>query len=325
MKTFFLITLAAGGVCIAGLLLYTRRHSDEQETGSKGLEAPQMLIPGEAKELLPLESSAQLDTKLVRECSGFARSRKYPEIYWTISDSGAPPNIYAMRADGSIIKPPGAGKNYQGIRVKGATNIDWEAICLGHDGRLIVADTGNNTNSRQNLALYIFPEPDPQKDAETETAHRVPVKFEQQEQFPDPQKRYDCEAIFSHGNELYAFTKRRKDTWTVLHRLKHSSAGVAVFTPVTAFNSRGMVTDAATSPDEHRLVVLTYHGIWLFELSPAGTPNPLSGPAWYARLQFPLNTWQVEAVAFEDDSHLLIGSEQGALYKLELSRLSKMR
>lgn len=319
-KIALLLVLVTAGLCLANA-----RRCNNNPPVPDGLNAPPVFIRGDMQELIVLESTARLDKGLVPECSGLVRSKKYPGIFWTLSDSGAAPNIVAIRADGSIVKPPGASVGYQGIRVKGASNVDWEAICIDHQGRLIIADTGNNANARHNLALFVFPEPDPQKDTETEAVLRIPVKFARQKQFPDPRKRYDCEAIFTHGNELYALTKRRKDTWTELHRLKYTNGGEGEFIPVAAFNSRGMVTDAATSPDGRRLVVLTYHNVWLFELPAAGADAVLSGPAWYARLQFPLNAWQVEAITFLDDSRILIGSEQGMLYTLELSRLAKIQ
>ena len=52
------------------------------------------------------------------------------------------------------------------VTLKGATNIDWEAIttapCEKNSFRMCiyVADVGDNCRNRSNIAMYKFPEPD---------------------------------------------------------------------------------------------------------------------------------------------------------------------
>jgi hypothetical protein len=215
--------------------------------------------------------------------------------------------------------------------------VDWEAVTVDNLGRVIVADLGNNRSNRRNLCLLVFPEPDPLRDT-TVTPRRIPVRHAGQTEFPDPLRRFDCEAVFIWNNKIHALTKRRSDTWTVLNRLQMQPDGSGVFHPVTSFNSLGMVTDAAVSPDGRHLAILTYHNVWVFSLPappPANTeapatpsatgPHPLSGAVFYRPLQFPLECWQVEAITFTDNEHLLIAAEQGALYTLTLNQLKKVR
>jgi hypothetical protein len=104
-----------------------------------------------------------------------------------------------------------------------------------------------------------------------------------------------------------------------------SAGRQGVFTPVAAFDARGLVTDAAVSPNGRRLAVLTYHNVWLFTL-PAesfdknGAPNtPISEPVNYYPVQFPFDNWQAEGIAFIDDNRVLIGAEQGGLFTLDFS------
>ncbi|MDR3228212.1 MAG: hypothetical protein LBT53_02195, partial [Puniceicoccales bacterium] len=188
-------------------------------------------------------------------------------------------------------------------------------------------------NRRRDLGLLIFPEPNPRA-ATTAAPRRIAVRHAAQTEFPDPKKRFDCESLFVWGGAVHTFTKRRSDTWTVLCKLRMESATAGVFEPVAAFDSNGMVTDAAVSPDGRRLAVLTYHCLWMFELPAAGAgtaattaapQNPLAGGAvWYRRLKFPADNWQAEGLAFSDARHVLIATEQGGLFTLDTATMTQV-
>ncbi|MDR0536108.1 MAG: hypothetical protein LBG65_07200 [Puniceicoccales bacterium] len=312
---------------------------------------------------------AMLDRRSVPECSGFAVSQRHPGVIWTHSDSDNPATIVAIRPDGTMIKPANAPEGYRGITVKGVRNLDWEACVVTSAGEFILGDIGNNDDKRRDLRLLVFPEPDPFKDTEV-TPRIFPVRHRDQRVFkPRNNKHYDCEAMFAWGGELYFFTKRWSDTWTVLCKLEAAAdtpaagaiAGGAesrphggmtengppapaspatpsreiaaasllppnarsgILTPVGAFDACGLVTDAAISPDGSRLAVLTYHNIWLFSLPAPPQPNtpdaPISGKAVCLPLRFPLEFWQAEALAFDGEDCLLVGSEQGALFRIPI-------
>ncbi|MDR2430463.1 MAG: hypothetical protein LBD14_06235 [Puniceicoccales bacterium] len=272
---------------------------------------------GEMAPVVPVRSG-RFDKRLVPECSGLVASRKHAGVFWTHSDSGNAATLVPVRADGSVV-----GKRAVGVRVDNASNIDWEALALDGAGQLIVADVGNNHSNRRNLTLLVLPEPDPWT-AQSVRARHIAVRYADQRDFPDRGKRFDCEAVFVWNGAIYALTKRWSDTWTVLYRLRMQDARRGVFEPVTSFDSRGLVTDAGVSPDGRMLAILTYHGLWVFVLPERGV-NPLSGSVLFRRLQFPLTSWQAEAVAFVDNENVIIGTEQGDLYALALSRLSKVR
>ena len=102
--------------------------------------------------------------------------------------------------------------------------------------------------------------------------------------------------------------------------MKGSRPEQAVLTKVARFDAKGMVTDASVSPDGKRLAVLTYRMVWVFNLPVTGETFFL-GPAKVAPFSPPLLSWQVEGCAWLDAQTLLIGSEQGDLFKLPLSAL----
>jgi hypothetical protein len=288
---------------------------------------------GDSGALVPVPAGT-LDRRLVPECSALLRSPKHAGVFWTLSDSDkstAGNVLVPVRADGTAIRPPAAlpattPAAWRGVVVTGAGNRDWEALCDDGVGNLIIGDIGNNSNRSRRLALYVVPEPSP-ADATTAPARRIAVRHAAQTKFPDPRRRFDCESIFVWNGAVYTFTKRRADTWTELCRLRLvdgatlTTATAGVFEAVAAFDSGGLVTDAALSPDGRRLAVLTYHSLWVFDLpaSAGGASHPLAGArAWRRRVKFPAETWQAEGVAFLDEGRVLVGTEQGALFTVEI-------
>jgi hypothetical protein len=85
-----------------------------------------------------------------------------------------------------------------------------------------------------------------------------------------------------------------------------------------------MVTDASLSPNGKFLAILTYRMLWVFDVSK--TPeNPLVGQAWARPIQLPVSQWQVEGCAWLDNETLLLGSEEGGLFRVKLDELTGPR
>ena len=270
---------------------------------------------------LSLRASGKLDPKLIPECSALWPSRRQPGVFWTLSDSGAKPVLVPVRADGSKVF---TAKGYaQGVALAGATNVDWEALTGDDEGNLIVGDVGNNVSRRKELAFYLCPEPAPE--AESVPARKVTFAGPDQTAFPDPELAHDCEAMFFLRGKLYLFTKHRRDTLTDLWRADIPAAGGrATLTKVARFDIGGMVTDACLSPDRTRLAVLTYRNVWVFDL-PAAGEDFFRGRALHAALSPPVLSFQLEGCAWADSAHLLLGSEQGDLFRLPLTQLRDVK
>lgn len=288
---------------------------------ASGVEPPvQRREPAEGA-ALSLRASGKLDPKLVPECSALWPSRRQPGVFWTLSDSGAKPVLVPVRADGSKVF---TAKGYaQGVALAGATNVDWEALTGDDEGNLIVGDVGNNVSRRKELAFYLCPEPAPE--AESVPARKVTFAWPDQTAFPDPELAHDCEAMFFLRGRLYLFTKHRRDTLTDLWRADIPAAGGrATLTKVARFDIGGMVTDACLSPDRSRLAVLTYRNVWVFDL-PATGEDFFRGRALYAPLSPPVLSFQLEGCAWVDSAHLLLGSEQGDMFRLPLTQLREVK
>lgn len=286
-------------------------------------------VPADA-EPLAIEPYAQIDTERIPECSALAKSARHGNAVWTLSDSGNPPVVFALRETGEIIMPASVRERYSGISLTGARNLDWECLTLDERGRLIVGDVGNNLSNRRNLCFYIVPEPNPAADIITPQRKKVSFYYPTQDEFPAVSRNYDCESCFALNGQIYFFTKHWSDTETVLWRVDPEVESYQAAVPVARFDARGMVTDAALSPSRRRLAVLTYHGVWIFELPPpdaAGKTDETKffthAPAKFRRLATPSEQWQIEGMTFADEDTLLISAEQGGLFRVSAKALSE--
>ena len=266
----------------------------------------------------PLQSSAKLDKKLVPECSALWASRQNLGVFWTLSDSANKPEIIPVRGDGTL------AWGAKGITLKGVKNYDWEAITGDAEGNIIVADVGNNISNRRQLNLYLFKEPTPQNPEVTDIK-TISFIWPDQKEFPDPDLKHDCEAIFKIKDNIYFLTKHRRDTLTELWRMdvSQSNESPKLF-KIAQFDAKGMVTDASVSPDGKSLAILTYRAVWIITLPVTGE-NIFNGPAYYTPLSPPVLSWQIEGCAWLDAQTLLVGSEQGDLFKIPLSALKPVK
>ena len=271
---------------------------------------------------IELKSVGKLNLKFVPECSALWASPSQPGVFWTLADSGAKPAINPILADGTLVP---AAKGYRGaVTLKGATNVDWEAITGDASGNMIVGDVGNNVSRRKELAFYLLQEPKPGITEVTEV-RKVTFAWPDQTAFPDPELAHDCEAIFLLRGKLYLLTKHRRDTLTDLWRADIPSAGDrATLTKLARFDVGGMVTDACISPDQKRLAILTYRNVWVFDVPVVGE-DFFRTPALHAPISPPMLSFQLEGCSWVGNSHLLLGSEQGDLFRIALTDLREAK
>lgn len=289
-------------------------------------ELTEIAVPN--AEPLVLTETERFDTKYVPECSALTKCSKRENTFWAISDSGNAPVLFAVQNSGEIVMPAAQRKGYAGIRVTGTRNLDWECLALDERGNLIIGDVGNNLSNRRNLCFYMIPEPSPSSDVITPHRKKVSFYYPSQNEFPSPNRNYDCESCFALNGQIYFFTKHWSDTESVLWRVDPTIESYQAAVPVVRFDARGMVTDAALSPSRRRLAVLTYHGVWVFELPEAGKNGKVdekrlltNAPARFRRILPPTEHWQVEGIAFVDDETLLLASESGVFFRVPVKEL----
>jgi hypothetical protein len=201
-----------------------------------------------------------IDNKAIPESSGLIESRKYPGVFWTHNDSGNPPQIFAIDRTGQSIAP--------GFTLS-VNNRDWEDIATDDEGHLYIAETGNNSRTSRQIAVYMIDEPAPRQPAR---AARLPVKTAYQLRFPnDP---FDIESLFIWKKQGYLISKHRDGTPATLYRFSlQSTAQWQVLERVTTLHIRVPCTSADISPDGRKIVVLTVTGPYLFEVD--GDPAAL--------------------------------------------------
>jgi endonuclease/exonuclease/phosphatase family metal-dependent hydrolase len=295
--------------------------------------------------VLVLAPIAELGPGAKREISGIVRGLREHEgsaVFWTQNDSGDEPRIYPVRADGSLIRSVREA-DVPGTLIAGAINSDWEDIALLRraDGtsQVVVADFGNNSNARADLALYFIEEPEP-TESRTSFTSKVMFRYPDQARRPAPRDdfNFDAEALFTVGEEVYILSKNRSDEFTKLYRLDDRTAGVVnTATYVDRFDDHlgtmGQVTGADCSADGLTLAVLTYTHVWVFERR-SHHESFFSGRV--RRVAYQLEGTKAgeesdsEAICFEkedgEDSTLLIADESRALlYRVRLKDVPQVR
>ncbi|MCE7975347.1 MAG: endonuclease/exonuclease/phosphatase family protein [Leptolyngbya sp. PLA1] len=285
---------------------------------------------GAEPESLVLEPVARVVPEARREVSGIARSRKEDGLYWIHGDSGSPARVYPVRADGTL------AWGTAGVEIRGAQNTDWEDLALDASGRLIIADMGNNAQARTDLRLYVLPEP-------AAGATSAPAAEEWHVRYPDQTRldgkpagpaNFDCEAVFTVGDEVFLLTKHRSDTRTKLYRVdrgrdrelgrRDTLPPWSMLTYIDSFDAGGMVTAADASRDGARLAVLTYGRVWVFERGDTHTPF-FAGRLLSRRIEASLSGGLLESACFDADGSLVLVAENGRVYRLHARDLWEVR
>lgn len=268
-----------------------------------------------------LKAKYELDYWGKLEFSGIVRSRSDKNVFWVHNDSGDQPRVFAIDSLGQFYQSA-RYRNYEGITIAGATNVDWEDITMDNKGNLVIADVGNNYNDRKDLVLYVVPEPSPIA-SNTTFLKKLFFKYPDQKSFTTKVDfNYDCEAVFFADGRFHMLSKDRTDTYTRLYRMDTEKTDeVNTLTLVDKFNIGGKVTAADASEDGNRLVVITYDTIWLFERTSPGASYFNGKISW-----LPVEAPQIESVCFKDDNTIWLLDEEAAdLYEVPVSKLIKVK
>jgi len=267
--------------------------------------------------IVKLEPYAKFDFPDINESSAIIKSRVWDDVYWTLNDSGCNNRIFPFNKNGELYRAEWYKEKDGGIFIGDIINIDWEEMAVDNNGNIYICDTGNNFNTRQDLAIHVLKDPFPQATGNTTVTQTIKFYYPEQHEFPADPNNFDCEAVFWAKDNLYLLTKHRADTQTHLYRF--DSVDQLKINPVTligTFEIGSMVTAADATIDGTKLAVLTYENIWVFESEDCDYFN--GKISW-----LPIKANQCEAVCFDGDD-LLITSEQMELFKLPLSDLVRV-
>ncbi len=247
----------------------------------------------------PQETGMLLEDGLT-EVSGIAASSTNPGVLWVHNDSGSGPVVWA-------IDP--AGRKLARVDVDGSDALDWEDIALA-DGRLYVADIGDNEAVRPDVTIYRFVEPEV-TDGEVQ-ADVLTVIY--------PGEPADAEAFLVDpiSGDGFIITKRILGPGCIL-RVPAAGweAGAVIAEPVgeigigTFALAGGPVTGGDITAAGSVIALRTYADVWIWERpegsdvgevlqgSPCAAPSPGDG--------------LVEAIGFDGDGgYWTIAEGEGA-------------
>ncbi|OUZ07817.1 hypothetical protein BHE97_15685 [Aeromicrobium sp. PE09-221] len=224
----------------------------------------------------------------ITESSGLAISRAHDDLAYTINDSGHDPLVYAVRiSTGETV----------GVTRLDADVTDPEALAL-HDGTLWIADTGDNTAVRDEIALLALPEPGPGDRTVAPDRYRIALD-----------SPADIEALLIDREGVPHLVTKVIGSGVVYRLDGLSTASPAAPTRLD-IAAPPLVTDAAFAPDGSSIVLLTYLGV-----------HVLDAGSWQTRTTLPLPPLaQAETIAYTDPFHVLVGSEgeDSPLYRVGL-------
>lgn len=229
------------------------------------------------------EVVSTVDDPRITESSGLAVSAEHDDLAYTINDSGNADVVYALRIS--------TGEVVGTTSVEGTPWTDTEALTL-HDGKLWVADIGDNQAVRDDIALYAFDEPGPGD--HTTTATRYPLAY--------TDGPHDAESLAVDADGRFVIATKE----LLSGEVRRLPATLTTDEPNVVEDSGQptllLATDASTSPDGAHLLVRNYIEVAVLDAATLRTERTMTLP----------DQPQGETVAFESGgTSFLIGSEGG--------------
>lgn len=225
-------------------------------------------------------SAGQLLDSRFTEISGVAESVAWPGTLWLIEDAGNDPTLIGIDTTGDVLAL---------FQLPTATARDWEDLALSPDGRLFLADTGDNDPlDRPEVRIAMLPEPDPTGDNAELEVEELGLSY--------ADGLHDAEAValdpvtgdlwiatkdYDGPSHLYQKTAPHEaDTLTVLEEQGYLDFSVEPL-------SGGATTGAAFSPLGDLIIIRTYASTgWIFRVDRSfpvaeaflGEPCPMALP-----------------------------------------------
>jgi len=198
----------------------------------------------------------------VLEASGLALSRRQPGVLWTHNDSGDTARVFALDSTGQVVGE---------VQIAGANAHDWEdmAVGPGPDGgdALYMGDIGDNGSSRDDIHVWVVPEPE----AIDGTASATGIRLH----YPD--QAHDAEALLVDplSGDLYIITKII-DGHSLVFRAAAPLGAEMTLEQVADLALAGrdgisvpLATAADVSPDGSCVYLRTYGDVVAWERDPA--------------------------------------------------------
>lgn len=243
-----------------------------------------------------------LGDRRLAEASGAAPSQANPGLFWTIGDSGNPPDVLAIDTTGAL-----RGR----FTLLNTTNVDWEAVAVGScpaGSCVYVGDVGDNAERRAEVTIHRVVEP------RVVDGERVNLGSVESLRLRYPKQSHDVEAMAVTNDGTVLLVTKGRSGGVLLYQVAASAwnqRGAVVATrvdslPIQPDGSSGrLVTDMAINPEGTRVAVRTYRDLFIFERAGSGKLTPVVACDIFGREP------QGEGVAWLPDGRLLLVSERG--------------
>ena len=253
--------------------------------------------------------------KKLKEVSGMVISQDQNAI-WVIEDQGNKNEVYGVDRTGKMIAE---------IEVNNAENNDWEELTKDKEGNIYIGDFGNNENDRKDLAILKLDLKNTSQSS-SRVIQKTTFQYEGQTDFPPKKSNllYDCEAFVEKEGFFYLFTKNRSKgfdgtflVFKIPNKNGNFEAKLMGTLKLDGGYSDAAITGAAIN-SKNQIVLLSHKNVHI--LTGFSEDNFSNSHVKTISLN---HHSQKEAVAFLDDSALLIADERdkkegGNVYQFKL-------
>jgi hypothetical protein len=189
----------------------------------------------------------------ITESSGLVASRRNSDLFWTHNDGGGKRQVlYAMTREGKPVAE---------FRITGAMLEDWEDIATDDQGRLFLADVGNNNGKPQAISVHEVAEPD------TSATQNGLARVARTWNLRYPGKPFDCEALFVWKDHGYLVSKVFDDQRAGIYRFSLTNASsLQALEAVAEIKIDSPVTGADMTEDGALLAIVAKNGAYVFRI-----------------------------------------------------------
>ena len=226
---------------------------------------------------------ATITDERIPESSALVQSTIDPNLAYTINDSGNDNVVYVIDlGSGDVV----------GTATIDVTADDTEAMAIGGDGRLYVADIGDNSVSRRTVGLYAIDQPG--RGDTTVTPDVYPVRYS------DGPSDAETLLVDPATGRMSIVTKNLL-AGEVYQLPKHLSENRVNLARSLNVNTPGMVTDGAYLPDGSAVLLRTYIDIAVYSI-----------PDWHklGSIDTPRMPQSESLAAWNDGRSVLVGTEK---------------